>query len=130
MKYKEFIPSKKLSDYIQFIWILESETPEEKFEREIILPDGIVELVFLYRNPFFTYNSEDNKLNFITREIENNPGGWAARLIIEKILDTEFIEYFDITMDGKNFSPFLKNHWQKVDWKISFSLNPHLLTLF
>ncbi|MGD8306696.1 MAG: hypothetical protein PVF17_08590 [Ignavibacteria bacterium] len=59
--------------------------------------------------------SEDNKFVFITREIENNPGGWAARLIIEKISDTEFIEYFDIAMDGKNFSPFLKNHWQKVD---------------
>jgi AraC-like DNA-binding protein len=75
LKYREFIPSKKLSDYIQLIWILESETPEEKFEREIILPDGIVELVLHYREPFFTYDSEGHKFlqpqGFAISQIQN-----------------------------------------------------------
>lgn len=58
--------------------------------------------------------STETKFVFITREIENNPGNWKARVIIEKISDTEFKEFFDIAMDGENFKPFLKNHWYKV----------------
>lgn len=55
-----------------------------------------------------------DKFVFITREIENNPGEWKARVIIEKNSDTEFTESFDIAMDGKNFTPFLKNHWYRI----------------
>jgi len=58
--------------------------------------------------------STETKFGFITREIENNPGNWKARVIIEKISDTEFKEFFDIAMDGENFKPFLQNHWTKV----------------
>jgi len=58
--------------------------------------------------------STENKFVFITREIENNPGNWEARVTIEKISDTEFKEFFDIAMDGENFTPFLQNHWHKV----------------
>ncbi len=58
--------------------------------------------------------SSETKFVFITREIENNPGNWKARVIIEKISDTEFKEFFDIAMDGKNFKSFLQNHWYKV----------------
>jgi hypothetical protein len=58
--------------------------------------------------------SNESKFVFITREIENNPGNWKARVIIEKKSKAEFIEYFDIAMDGKNFTPFLKNYWYKV----------------
>ncbi|MDN5204784.1 hypothetical protein QQ008_25565 [Fulvivirgaceae bacterium BMA10] len=57
--------------------------------------------------------SGENKFVFVTREIENNPGNWAARLIVDKVSDTEFRETFEIAMDGKNFSHFLKNHWKK-----------------
>ena len=59
--------------------------------------------------------SSNDKFVFISREIENNPGNWKARTIIEKISETEFIEFFDIAMDGINFTPFLKNHWYKVN---------------
>ena len=59
-------------------------------------------------------SSTPDKLVFITREIENNPGNWKARVIIEKKSETEFIESFDIAMDGTTFSSFLKNHWYKV----------------
>ena len=58
--------------------------------------------------------STKDKFVFITREIENNPGDWKARVIIEKKSETEFVESFDIATDGKNFTPFLKNHWHKV----------------
>jgi hypothetical protein len=58
--------------------------------------------------------SNESKFVFITREIENNPGNWIARVIIDKKSKAEFIEYFDIAMDGKNFTPFLKNYWYKV----------------
>jgi hypothetical protein len=58
--------------------------------------------------------STETKFVFITREIENNPGIWKARVVIEKISDSEFNELFDIAMDGENFNPFLQNHWYKV----------------
>jgi hypothetical protein len=44
--------------------------------------------------------STETKFVFITREIENNPGNWKAKVIIEKISETEFKEFFDIAMDG------------------------------
>lgn len=59
--------------------------------------------------------SNESKFVFITREIENNPGNWKAKVIIEKVSDTEFTEYFQIAMDGENYTPFLKNQWYKVD---------------
>lgn len=59
--------------------------------------------------------SDAQKFVFISREIENNPGGWAAKLILEKISDIEFTEYFEIATDKQNFTQLLKNHWQKVE---------------
>lgn len=69
-----------------------------------------------FTNIFVLNESEstDAKFVFITREIENNPGNWKAKVIIEKISNTEFKEFFDIAMDGENFQPFLQNHWYKV----------------
>jgi len=58
--------------------------------------------------------SSDEKFVFITREIENNPGNWKAKVVIEKKSETEFLESFDIAFDGNNFKPFLKNHWHRV----------------
>lgn len=65
----------------------------------------------------FVLNSDSStteKLVFITREIENNPGNWVAKSTIQKISDNEFIETFEIAMDGKLFKSFLKNHWYKI----------------
>jgi len=59
-------------------------------------------------------NSTRQKFVFITREIENNPGNWKARVIIEKISAEEFIETFDIAMNGVNYEDFISNHWYKV----------------
>ena len=59
-------------------------------------------------------NSTKQKFVFITREIENNPANWKARVIIEKISEAEFRESFDIAMDGANYKDFIANYWYKV----------------
>lgn len=60
-------------------------------------------------------SSGETEFVFITREIENSPGNWIARLTFDKVSDSEFTERFDIAMDGKNFKNFLENHWMKVE---------------
>lgn len=61
MKYTEFKPNEILSDYIQLIWIAESESATENYPKEKILPDGIVEIVFHFADPFVTYNTQGEK---------------------------------------------------------------------
>ncbi|TND09619.1 MAG: AraC family transcriptional regulator [Bacteroidetes bacterium] len=62
MKYEEFPPLPELADYIQLIWTLESETGDEVFPREQIMPDGIVEIIFHYADPFYTYQDGEKFL--------------------------------------------------------------------
>ncbi len=59
--------------------------------------------------------SSASKIVFVSREIENNPGNWKAKLIFTKDSDTSFSEAFLIAFDGENFSPFIQNNWFKVD---------------
>jgi len=59
--------------------------------------------------------SGDSVYTFISREIENNPGEWIARLTLKKISDLEFLEIFEIATDAKNFKVWLRNHWYKVE---------------
>lgn len=58
--------------------------------------------------------SADNQLVFITREIENNPGNWKAKLILTQDSEKQFTEEFLIATDGINFKPYIKNVWHKV----------------
>lgn len=62
MIYQEFKPQAALADYIQMIWVMESETDEDLFPNEKILPDGIVEIVFHYTEPFYTTQIEGKKV--------------------------------------------------------------------
>ena len=62
MKYLEFKPAKSLANYVQLVWISESESPEDHFTRVKIMPDGIVEIVFHYHNPFITYLADGKSL--------------------------------------------------------------------
>jgi AraC-like DNA-binding protein len=55
MKSIELQPDHDLADFIQLIWVLESEHPDDVFPREVIMPDGIVEIVFHYGDPFYTW---------------------------------------------------------------------------
>jgi AraC-like DNA-binding protein len=57
MKYEEFPVISELKEYIQLIFIMESEDATDLF-REQIMPDGIVELVFHFGDPMYTY--QDN----------------------------------------------------------------------
>ena len=58
MKYFEFPPIAELADYVQLIWLMESENEDEVFAREQIMPDGSVEIIFHYADPYYTY--QDN----------------------------------------------------------------------
>jgi AraC-like DNA-binding protein len=55
MKYMEFRPIPALADLIQVIWVMESEQSSDAYPRELIMPDGIVELVFHYGDPLYTW---------------------------------------------------------------------------
>ena len=59
--------------------------------------------------------TDSSQIVFISREIENNPGNWKARLTLEIISESEFLESFDIAMDGETFVPFLSNKWIRVN---------------
>lgn len=61
-----------------------------------------------------TIQSTEEKFVFVTREIENNPGNWKAKLILTKNSEKQFTEEFLIAMDGENFKPFLKNTWTLI----------------
>ena len=57
MRYVEFQPIPALADFIQVIWVGESESTDDVYQRELIMPDGIVELVFHYGDPFYTWQN-------------------------------------------------------------------------
>lgn len=59
MTYLEFRPLPELADHIQLVWAMESETEDDVFPREQIMPDGIVELVFHWGDPWHTF--QDNR---------------------------------------------------------------------
>jgi len=75
MKYLQYKPIKELSKFVKLIWILESDSPDDSFGREKILPDGAVEMVFHYADPFYTYFSSGEKMkqpkNFTIAQINN-----------------------------------------------------------
>jgi AraC-like DNA-binding protein len=57
MQYHEFPLSPPLTEYIQSLWAMEPDSgnEEEAYPRSQIMPDGIVEIVFHYGDPFYTY---------------------------------------------------------------------------
>lgn len=58
MFYKEYKPPGILKEYIRCIWIQESNVKSDFLEKEKILPDGCVELIFDYGVPFKIYFSD------------------------------------------------------------------------
>ncbi len=59
--------------------------------------------------------STEDKAVFLSREIENNPGDWKARLTLTRVSDDEFKEEFEVAMDGQTYSPIVSNEWQRVN---------------
>jgi len=60
MQYQEFSPPSVLADYVQLIWIGEGIKADGFDAKERILPDGIVELVFHYGDPYLTHSAIGN----------------------------------------------------------------------
>ncbi|MBI4931184.1 MAG: helix-turn-helix transcriptional regulator [Bacteroidetes bacterium] len=84
MIYKEFKPNPSLADYVQLIWIMESENETEKYEKSQIMPDGIVEVIFHYEEPFITHEQNGEKFK--------QPKGFAVSMMRK---------YIEIESDGK-----------------------------
>lgn len=55
MQYHEHKIDEPLTEYIQTIWAMESENDKDIYPRSLIMPDGIVEIIFHYETPFYTW---------------------------------------------------------------------------
>jgi AraC-like DNA-binding protein len=58
MRYREFRPQPPLSSYVECFWTLESETRTLAFQTERILPDGCVELILNFGEPFSQHETD------------------------------------------------------------------------
>lgn len=58
MLYHEHQITQSLSDYIQSIWAMESENDADVYPRSLIMPDGIVEIVFHYETPLYSWQDD------------------------------------------------------------------------
>ena len=58
MIHKEFETPESLGEFVQLLWGMASENSDDRFRRERIMPDGIVELVFHFAQPFRTYRTD------------------------------------------------------------------------
>jgi len=55
MLYKEFQTHPQLVPYVQLVWMMESGSDTDSTPKQQIMPDGIVELVFHYADPWKTH---------------------------------------------------------------------------
>lgn len=82
MNYQTFEPSNDLTTLIKCYWTLESET-EETPEKQTIIPDGCMEMIFHYRDLYRQYTENGNSLiqpkcfviGQLTRPLEIEPTG-------------------------------------------------------
>lgn len=62
MQYHEYHINEPLAEYVQTIWAMESENDEEVYPRSLIMPDGIIEIIFHYETPFYTWQNNNKFL--------------------------------------------------------------------
>jgi len=80
MFYQEYQPHRALSKYVKCLWVLEVESPTG-FSKEKILPDGCMELIFNYGNPYTQHipKAETQPRSFVYGQlkqyIEVSPNG-------------------------------------------------------
>lgn len=110
MQYHEYHPEGLLAEYIQTIWSMESESEEESYPRSLIMPDGIVEVIFHYRDPFFYYRdnqrillTENAAVSMMRKYIEIESSG-ATGFIAVRFFPWGAYHFFDIPV-----STFLDN---------------------
>lgn len=54
MIYRELETHPELTPYVQLVWMMESEHADDNAPKSLIVPDGIVEIVFHYGDPWIT----------------------------------------------------------------------------
>ncbi len=130
MHYDEFKPSHPLSEYVQLIWIMQSESPDDHYPRERILPDGIVEVVFHYGEPFITHRADGSSYvqsaafaisqmrQFIEIESNGQIGFVAVRFLpwgAYHFFKTSIKKFLDDSIDAETIWP---NSYQRLATKI------------
>jgi AraC-like DNA-binding protein len=115
MQYHEYHPEGLLGDYIQTIWSMESETDEETYPRSLIMPDGIVEIIFHYKDPFLYYSGNTQMLlpdnaavsmmkQYIEIESSEKTGFVAVRFYpwgAYHFFDTPIADFLDDVINGE-----------------------------
>ena len=61
MIYQEFETHPDLSYYVQLVWMMESEHQKDQSPQSLVMPDGIVEIVFHYGDPWITTVGGDER---------------------------------------------------------------------
>jgi AraC-like DNA-binding protein len=115
MKYSEHILDPFLSEYVQSLWSMEAENDQDVYPRSQIMPDGIVELVFHYGDPLYTYQDGQKHLQsqnfaismmrkFIELESSGRTGFIAARFFpwgAYHFFDEPIQNFLDQSIDAK-----------------------------
>lgn len=114
MHYQEFTVNDALSDYVQTIWALESESEDDAYPRSLIMPDGIVEFVFYYEQPFCYYqdgtryiHSANVAVSMVKKYIEIESTGKTGFIAVRcypwgayHFFDVPIADFIDTTIDG------------------------------
>ena len=90
MIYKEFPIHHDLKAHIQLLWMMESEPGDAPIPRERIMPDGIVEVIFHYADPWITTHDgrpprvqpDGFAISQMRKFIEIEPGGRTGFLSV------------------------------------------------
>jgi AraC-like DNA-binding protein len=115
MHYQEFTVNDRLADHVQTIWALESENDEEVYPRSLIMPDGIVEFVFHYRQPFYFYQDgirhiqqENVAVSMMKKYIEIESAGSTGFIAVRcypwgayHFFDEPIAGFLDTTIDAQ-----------------------------
>lgn len=120
MQYKEFPIHPELVPFVQVIWMLESEG-EESAPKEQIMPDGIVEAVFHYGEPWTTtvagmpsmVQPKSFAISMMRKHVEIEPNGGKTGFFSVRFLPWGAYHFFsepignflDSTMEGGKLWP-------------------------
>ncbi len=104
MNYSELQVASPLSPYVQLIWALESESGEDTYPRSIILPDGVVEVVFHYGEPFYTWQGgaqfvqpQSFAISMMRKYVEIGSRGWSGFIAI-RFFPWGAYHFFDVAI--------------------------------
>lgn len=114
MEYHEFPLTEPLSEFIQTVWAMQSESKQDGYPKSQIMPDGIVEIVFHYETPLYTYQDDSKFLQpenfaismmrkFVEIESSGKSGFISVRFFpwgAHHFFDEPVKNFLDQTIDG------------------------------